>query len=310
MVSKNLFPGWDHAHGIQQLVEKNAFKDMDACINIFCDPKNDYEGSGDAMSAGSGAGGVQKQGRKDPLKWRRLVDAFPFMYFTAGVHPHHADYYSPSIEKDILETLKHPRAVALGEIGLDYYRLLVPKERQQEVFIRQIQVAISLGKPIVIHTRDADADTLKIIRTHMPPNHRFHVHCFTSSQQLASALVTEFPNCFIGFTGVLTFNNARNVQALVKVGVVGSQFRHSVVPIERILIETDAPFMVPRNMTVSEANGEAGFQDKSGRGSALTKVSHPGMTPYVGLKVAELTGVPFVDAMKIIRENTRRMYGI
>ncbi|KAJ3218924.1 hypothetical protein HDU67_003563 [Dinochytrium kinnereticum] len=279
ITASTLYPHLDALSGIQEMVDRGAFNGMDYCVNVLCRP-NEFRGT---------VGG---------LKWREMVERFEFMRFAVGVHPYHGRLYNNAVERDIISALAHPKNVALGEIGLDYAKSTVPKDLQKKVFIKQINLAITHQKPLVIHTREADTDTLEILQTYLPHTHPVHVHCFTSSAYLADKLLTHFPNAFLGFTGVVTFHNARNVQEIVR----------DIVPLDRMLLETDAPFFVPRNLVAEEVEEVMG--NGGGRGRAVTRTAHCGMTPYTGLMVAELKGIGVDEVFRVTRENSRAMYGV
>src|SRR5690606_38958113 len=132
-----------------------------------------------------------------------------------------------------------------------------PRDRQREVFARQVEVAVAAAKPLVVHTREAEADTMLLMRERVPRDWPVHVHCFTSSTSLAESLLADFPNLYIGFTGIVTFKNAGDLRETVR-----------RVPVERILVETDGPWLAP----------------EPHRG----KPAHPGHIPLVIAKLAEL----------------------
>ncbi|KAF7330612.1 hypothetical protein MSAN_02455000 [Mycena sanguinolenta] len=122
-------------------------------------------------------------------------------WFVMGVHPHEARLYDDAVEADILEAMTHPRCVGWGEIGLDYHYDNSPRPVQQAVFARQLRHAVRLGKPLTIHTREADEDTERILKEEVPREHRIHIHCFTDSPAFAQRLLDWFPNLYIGITG-------------------------------------------------------------------------------------------------------------
>ncbi|KAG8683276.1 hypothetical protein FRC08_014381, partial [Ceratobasidium sp. 394] len=121
-------------------------------------------------------------------------------HFVMGVHPHEAKHYNDEIEAKIKEAMKHPRNVGWGEIGLDYHYDNSPRDAQKDVLIRQLKCAVELGKPLTIHTREADEDIYQILTTHVPKEWKIHIHCFTDSVDLAERLLAHFPNLYIGIT--------------------------------------------------------------------------------------------------------------
>lgn len=201
------------------------------------------------------------------------------VYASYGIHPHAASEYTDEIEARIARAMEHPKTVAWGECGLDYFKNFSPHDVQRDVFERQMRKAVELDKPIVIHSRDADDDTLRLMREHLPRERRIHMHCFGSDAAFAQTLMSEWPNLFVGFTGAITFGNAQRNRAVVK-----------VVPLDRLLLETDGPFMAP----------------VPHRG----KVAHPGMIPLVANKVAEIKEESLEHVITTTRENVRRMYGV
>lgn len=160
----------------------------------------------------------------------RLADAYPFIYATVGVHPHDAAKAAEGTFAQLHELARHPKVLAIGEIGLDYHYDFSPRPRQRDVFERQLALAAEAGKPIVIHTREAWDDTLDLLRTH------WHgggiMHCFTGNEQQArQALDLGF---HLAFGGVLTFPRAEEVRQAAR-----------ITPADRLLIETDCPYLAP-----------------------------------------------------------------
>ena len=240
-----------------------------------------------------------------------------------GCHPLSASDWFASAPGDVSVAAatrdlvaNHPRVVAVGECGLDYYvqstghvidgsgekhsaarprtndaarrgeetdseseREARRRETQARAFVEQMALAKELGAPIVVHTRCAEEDTLRLMREHLPRDHRIHVHCFTSSAWLARELLATFPNLCLGFTGVVTFKNAPEVREVV-----------AATPLNRILLETDGPYMAP-----APRRGE---------------VAHPGHVPLIAVKIAEIKGVSAAEVFVAAREATRRVYGI
>ena len=163
----------------------------------------------------------------------RLAETHAQIYATVGVHPHDARKAGPETWQRLRELLAHPKVVALGEIGLDYYYDHSPQATQQAVFVEQLRMAASVRKPVVIHTRDAWTDTLRLLQEHWAGKGLGGImHCFSGGPEEAEdALAMGF--C-LGFGGVLTFPKADRVRAAAKLAPAG-----------RLLVETDAPYLAP-----------------------------------------------------------------
>jgi TatD DNase family protein len=152
---------------------------------------------------------------------------------TQGIHPHEAESWTGDVEDTIRQTSHDPRIVAIGEIGLDYFYDHADRGVQRNVFEAQLQLAVEREMPVVIHTREADADTRSILQnfSHSLAGNGV-IHSFTSSLELAEFALNE--GFSLGFNGITTFNRADNVREVVR-----------ATPIERILLETDAPYLTP-----------------------------------------------------------------
>lgn len=216
-------------------------------------------------------------------------------WFVMGVHPHDAKSYNDAVEASILEAMAHPRCVGWGEMGLDYHYDNSPRAIQQAVFIRQLNHAVRLGKPLTIHTREAEADTERILMEHVPADHKIHIHCFTDSPEFAQRLLQHFSNLYIGITGVITYSTNLNTS-----NIVSQMAMSNGGP--RILLETDAPFMVPSNLynSIPEIKG------------SRLPLCHTAMIPWVAEYTAGKAGHPWngADIMKRANENAKRVYGI
>lgn len=155
-----------------------------------------------------------------------------FIYGALGIHPENADEFNEVVEREIVELIsKNNKIIAVGEIGLDYYwEENPPKEVQREVFRKQMKLAEELKLPVVIHDRDAHADTLDIIKEF--PKVNGIVHCFSGSSEFAKECIKL--GYYIGIGGVVTFKNAKKIVEVVK-----------DIPLDKILVETDAPYMAP-----------------------------------------------------------------
>ncbi|KAK7208547.1 TatD family [Myxozyma melibiosi] len=220
-------------------------------------------------------------------------------YFTMGCHPHSARLYGPDVEAQMMQAWSHPRCVAVGECGLDYKKNQSTQKEQEEVFIRQIEIASKVfNKTLVVHTREAEADTLRILKTHLPRNHRLHVHCFTDSAEMGLEILEHFPNAVIGITGVITFASLLTTTGLIRSG--------GLRVLDRLVLETDAPFMVPNSLMKNANRAKMG----------IYAVSHSGMIPATAEKIVECLreggedGVTVEDVLRITTENARRVYGL
>ena len=169
----------------------------------------------------------------------------PDIWATIGIHPNEADSHGRVDAATLVDRAKHPRIVGLGETGLDYYRETSDRERQQASFRAHIEAARQTGLPIVVHTRDAEDDTAAILTEEMGKGaYSGVIHCFTASGEFADKMLDL--GLFISLSGIVTFKNARDLQAVA-----------ARLPIERLLIETDAPFLAP--VPNRGKTGEPGF---------------------------------------------------
>ena len=163
----------------------------------------------------------------------RLADRYPSILATVGVHPHDASNATPETYRQLEQLLKHPKVVALGEIGLDYHYDHSPRDVQRAVFIEQMGVAAAAGRPIVIHTREAWADTFELLEKHWKPTGLPGImHCFSGGPQ--EALRSVDLGFHISFGGIVTFPKALQLQEAAR-----------IVPEGRLLVETDAPYLAP-----------------------------------------------------------------
>lgn len=207
---------------------------------------------------------------------RRLTEADAAIYGTQGIHPHEANAYSDEVESEIKKHLELERIVAIGEIGLDYFYDHSDRSRQQEVFRAQLELAAQADMPIVVHTREADEDTRSILAEFSGRLLAGGViHSFTSGLELAEYCLQE--GFCLGFNGITTFKNAENVRDVVR-----------ITPVERILLETDAPYLTP--------------VPYRGRPNA------PCYLPFVAEKVAEIKQLDIEDLLSTVYRNTERLF--
>lgn len=197
------------------------------------------------------------------------------VFATIGIHPEHCN--QEKIDCNFIKELgTNKKVVAIGEIGLDYHYEGTNKENQKKHFIAQIQIANELQLPVVIHSRAADMDMLQVLKQVKIENN-FVMHCFSSSVEVAKEVLKL--GGYISFSGTVTFKNARNLLEVVK-----------IVPLDRILIETDAPYLAP------EPN----------RG----RRNEPAYVKFTAQKIADLKEMQLEKLAEIILENTKRFYQI
>ena len=205
----------------------------------------------------------------------RLADRHAAFYATVGVHPHDSAKATPDDLRRLERLLAHPKVVALGEIGLDYHYDFAPRETQKSIFIEQMAIAAAARKPIAIHTREAWDDTLALIEQHWKPSGLAGImHCFSGGPAEAQrALELGF---YLSFGGIVTFPKALDVQASAR-----------AAPKDRILIETDAPYLAP--------------VPKRG------KRNEPALMIHTARKLAELRGETLEDISRTTSDNFRRL---
>ncbi len=209
------------------------------------------------------------------LAWE-LAERYPHVYAAAGIHPEDCGAAAPGDLEVIRQLCRRDKVVAVGEIGLDYYwKENPPREVQKDFFCRQLEMAQELDLPVIVHDREAHGDCLDIIRAH--PGVRGVFHCFSGSAQMAEELVER--GWYIGFDGPVTYKNARRAPEVA-----------AVVPLERMVVETDAPYMTP-----------VPFRGKRNDSRYL---------PYVLAALAAWKGVEASELERITFENGRRLFGI
>lgn len=209
-----------------------------------------------------------------------LADKYPHIYASVGVHPDYPDTTEPSVA-DLVRLSDHPKIVAIGETGLDYYRLQGDLEWQRERFRTHIRASRATGKPLIIHTRAASEDTIRIMREEGAGTDAGGaggvMHCFTESLSVAQAAMEM--GFYISFSGIVTFKSARELQAVAL-----------AVPLERMLIETDSPYLAP----------------VPHRG----KMNEPGFVRHVGEFLAKLKNVPEEQIARQTTDNFFRLFNL
>ena len=211
---------------------------------------------------------------QDSRKCLELANAHEKIYATAGVHPHDAKDTPKDYLDQICDLLKFDKMIAAGEMGLDYYRNISEPEIQNRVFREQLELAQSLGKPVIFHNRDADANVLKVLSDF--PNVTGVAHCFSSNLETAKAFLDM--GYYISFAGNLTFKNSHLPEVA------------KGLPLDRILVETDSPYLSPVPY----------------RG----KPNEPGRTRFVAEKLAEIHNVSLDVIAKKTSENATTLFNL
>lgn len=206
----------------------------------------------------------------------RIAEAYPNVWASVGVHPHDAAKWTEECSPALVERMRHPRVVALGEIGLDYHYDFSPRDTQERVFLEQMAIAAAAGRPILIHTREAWDDTFRLLETHWAPTGLPGVmHCFSGGPAEAErALALGFT---LSFAGIVTYPKAPELREAAK-----------ITPLDRMLVETDSPYLAPVPY----------------RG----KRNEPAYTALTGESLAETLGIPAAELARRTSENFDRLF--
>lgn len=204
-----------------------------------------------------------------------IGDKYPNQYAAVGIHPNNAKSYNDEIEEILEELAANPKVVAIGEAGLDYHHDLSPKGVQKEVFLRQIALARKLDKPIVIHDREAHQDVMDILKAEKLT--QVVMHCFSGSAEMAIECVKL--GWYVSLAGPVTFRNAKKPVEVAK-----------VVPLDRLLIETDSPYLAPQAV----------------RGQR----NEPSYVRYVAEKIAEVKGISLEEVAEHTTANAKKIFRI
>ncbi len=203
-----------------------------------------------------------------------LAEQHPHIYASVGVHPDYEGVEEPDVAR-LVELAQHPKVIAIGETGLDYFRLKGDLEWQRERFRTHIRASRESGKPLIIHTREAAADTLRIMAEEKAAEASGVMHCFTETWEVAEAALAM--GFYISFSGIVTFKNAKQLKEVAQ-----------RVPLERILIETDAPYLAP----------------VPHRG----KLNQPAYVKHVAEEIAMLRGISPDEVGRSTTENFARLF--
>ena len=213
--------------------------------------------------------GCDESSSKAALKMAEQND---FVYAAVGIHPGNID--SGTTVEQIKELANHPKCVAIGEIGLDYYWVNDNKPQQIEIFEQQIILAKELNLPILVHDRDAHGDTLEILKKHKPKG---VVHCYSGSVEMAEEIMKL--GMYIGVGGVITFKNAKKLPDVVK-----------IIPDDSLLVETDCPYLAP--------------EPYSGR------LCHSGLIKYTAQKIAEIRNTTPEQILNLTAKNAKKLFNL
>ena len=213
----------------------------------------------------------------DVSDWARIktiIEAHPNIYGSVGTHPDYEDVHEPTLD-ELINMLAHPKVIATGETGLDYYRLQGDLEWQRKRFRTHIQAALATDKPLIIHTRQAQQDTIEILKQEQAARVGGVMHCFTEDVSMARLSLEQ--NFYISFSGIVSFKNASVVHETA-----------AFVPLDRILIETDAPYLAP----------------VPHRG----KTNQPAWVSHVAERIAQIKGISVEEVAAASTENFKRCF--
>lgn len=206
-----------------------------------------------------------------------LARKYHEVHAVVGIHPHDAQSLNPDVKEKIFSMARDQRVVAIGEIGLDFYRDLSPRDIQRQAFREQIKMAQEIGKPIVIHDRDAHQEVMEIIKAEKAGRNQGIMHCYSGALPMAAELIKL--GFYISFAGPLTFKNAHKAHEVA-----------AKIPMDRILVETDCPYLSPEPF----------------RG----KLNEPANVKYVAAKLAELRNKSADETAYLTNLNARKVYRI
>lgn len=208
-----------------------------------------------------------------------LAETHDFLYAATGLHPHDAACWGDEVSERIACWMAHPKAAALGEIGLDYHYDLSPRDRQREAFDAQLELAYRLGKPVILHIREAHGEATELLMARFRAGRlpRGVMHCYTGSWESAKQYLSM--GLYISFSGAVTFKNAPKLWEVAE-----------KMPLDRLLVETDCPYMAPVPM----------------RGQR----NEPAFVQYTARRVADLRGMNADELALCALENAKRLFGL
>lgn len=215
--------------------------------------------------------GFDADGSREAIE---LAEKHKGLYATVGIHPHNASQLNENVLNKLRKLSENPKVVAIGEIGLDYYRNLSPREVQKKAFETQLLLAEELGLPVVIHDREAHIDTLETL-SKFKGKIKGIMHCFSGSKEMAEQCVKS--DFYVSFAGPVTFPNTHKLQEIAK-----------WIDLNKILLETDSPWLAPQDM----------------RG----KRNEPAFLPFIAKKIAKLKGISVDELAEATTENAKEIF--
>jgi TatD DNase family protein len=217
----------------------------------------------------------------DPQENQKVVELtgkFENMYAAVGIHPHDAKIVTPDILKKLRDIAQNEKVVAIGETGLDYHYNLSSHEEQMRVFAEHLKIAAELNLPVIIHCREAFDETMGILEQDGGGVKRVVFHCFSGEASQAKVILDK--GFYISFTGVVTFKNAEKVRRAAE-----------VVPLDRLMVETDAPYMSPEPMRKQ-------------------KINEPAFMVHTARCLAELKGMDLADFAEVVTHTSKSFFGL
>jgi len=208
----------------------------------------------------------------------RVVAEKPGLCGAVGIHPHDAQTATQEVLAEMVRLATHERIVAIGETGLDFYRNLSPRDAQEIAFIEQIHLALELDLPLIVHSRDANPDTFRILQREGGGELRGVMHCFSGDLNFARRCIEL--GLYIGIAGNVTYTNSKQLHTVA-----------AKAPLDRLLVETDSPWLVPKPHRRSGDN-------------------EPAFVKLVAEKVAELRGITFEEVAEVTSANARELFGM
>ncbi len=207
-----------------------------------------------------------------------LIEKFDNLYGTVGIHPHYAEQVTDDDIAQLKQLAKNEKIVAIGEAGLDFYRNPSKQREQENLFRTQLQIAAELNLPVIVHSREAFEQTMVILDDFAGKIKNIVLHCFGGPAEQAEIAIDR--GYYISFTGVVTFKNAENARQAAK-----------RVPLDRLMVETDCPFMSPEPVRKQKAN-------------------EPAFMVHTAAKLAEIKDVKLEDLAGFLKKNTKNFFGV